>query len=187
MGVFSLNFHSFSCGYSTITCLDAVSALWILYLVAFLSSFVRRITPFEILIVVYGFSLASSSYFTFMAGSEAYESRRFSSGWILSSTPSPANVSASRTLNVPESKTWSLEFLIQRARRGGESSFHRVTFSASMWACRIGTSADWLRAMVIFCLTSYSKKSPADLPSASVTCFPAKPASIAVSVESVAG
>ena len=64
-------------------------------------------------------------------------------------------------------------FLIHSALNGADSAFHSVTFSASMCACKIGTSADWFLPIVIFCLILYSKKSPADLPSASEPCFSA--------------
>ena len=50
-----------------------------------------------------------------------------------------------------------------------------------MCACKMGTSADWFLPIVIFCLILYSKKSPADLPSASEPCFSASDETEAVS------
>jgi len=69
---------------------------------------------------------------TLTAGSAAYEMRRFSPGRTASSTPSPANISPSRTLKLPASKVRPLVLVIQSARKASsESSFQRVTLSAS--------------------------------------------------------
>src|SRR5258708_25388328 len=78
-------------------------------------------------------------------------------------------------LKLQESRICPLEFLIQSASRGTDSAFQSVTFSASTCDWTMGTRADWFCPIVMFCLRSYSKKSPADLPSASEPCFPATP------------